>query len=309
MQAIEGISLIARGKAPEDTMQAPRSLLLEPEWPEYELLDSGNRMRLERFGEKRIARSEPKAWWKPDLPQAEWDQAEAVYDAEGNWTFRTGAAREWVLRRGGLCFLARFTGSKHVGVFPEQAPHWAWIEAQAQRPGGPPGKVLSLFGYTGAASLVAAQAGFHVTHVDASKPAIAWGRENVARSGKPDLPIRWLLDDARKFVARELRRGSRYEGILMDPPSFGRGPKSEVWKVEDQLPGLLEDCVRLLDAGRAFLVVTLYSIAASPYSIGNLLVDAMGSRRGNLEIGELALRNAHSEKRLALSIFGRWASL
>ena len=284
------------------------SHLLVADWPAYELLDSGNRMRLERLGDMRLARHEPKAWWKPDLPGSEWERADAVYDAEGNWQLSPTARREWNVRYGNLSLLARITGSKHVGLFPEQAPHWQWIAEQAQRARGRSLKLLNLFGYTGVASLVAADAGFAVTHVDASKPAIAWGRENMQQCGRPDLPIRWILDDARKFVAREIRRGNRYDAILMDPPSFGRGPRSEVWKVEDQLPLLLQDCAQLLSQDALFMLVTLYAIAASPFAIDNLLQDMLGARGGHIEVGELALRHGRSNKHLALSIFGRWSN-
>jgi 23S rRNA (cytosine1962-C5)-methyltransferase len=284
------------------------SHLLVADWPAHALLDSGNRMRLERIGDMRLARHEPKAWWKPDLPDSEWKKADAVYDAEGNWHLTPSAQREWTVSYGRLALLARITGSKHVGIFPEQAPHWQWIAAQAGRAGDRPLKLLNLFGYTGVASLVAADAGFAVTHVDASKPAIAWGRENMQRCGRPDLPIRWILDDARKFVAREIRRGNRYDAILMDPPSFGRGPRSEVWKVEDQLPLLLQDCAQLLSQDALFMLVTLYAIAASPFAIDNLLQDTLGARGGRIEVGELALRHGQSNKHLALSLFGRWSN-
>ncbi len=284
-----------------------RSHLLVADWPAYELLDSGNRMRLERLGQMRLVRYEPKAWWKPDLPPSEWDRADAVYDAEGHWRLSPTAQREWSVDYGALTLQARITASKHVGIFPEQAPHWAWISEQARAAGKRPLKLLNLFGYTGVASLVAAEAGFAVTHVDASKPAVAWGRENVQRCGHPDLPIRWILDDARKFVAREIRRGNRYDAILMDPPSFGRGPRSEIWKVEERLPPLLAECAQLLSEDALFMLVTLYAIAASPFAIDNLLQDALGGRGGTVEVGELALRHAQSNKHLALSIFGRWS--
>lgn len=273
-------------------------------WPEYELLDCGDRRKLERFGEVVLCRGEPRAWWKPRLPQKEWDRAVAVHD-EKAWTFKPGAPREWTLPLEGLTLLARFTEtSKHVGVFPEQWPHWRYVLEHGPRKGG--ARLLNLFGYTGAATLAALKAGFAATHVDASKPAIGWARRNLELSGLADAPVRYLLDDAIAFVKREIRRGKRYEAILLDPPAFGRGPKKELWKVERQVAELLADCRTLLSDNAAFLILTMYNTDASALMVQNLLSEALQGAGGSLEVGELALRQRDSDKVLPRSLWGRW---
>ena len=280
------------------------------DWPEYELLDSGNRRKLERFGRHMVIRSEQKAWWKPERPESEWAKAVAVHEDQGQWTFRRELPHEWTLRFDQLTFQTRFTDtSKHVGVFPEQSPHWRWIQEKAPaRSSQPAPRLLNLFGYTGAASLVAAAAGYAVTHVDASKPAVTWARLNQQLSGMEAAPIRWILDDAVKYVRREIRRNSRYEAILLDPPSFGRGPNKEIWKVERQLTELLDFCRQLLSDHARLVILTMYNIEASSLMIGNLLSDALKEFGGKISVGELALRQKDSEKTLPLSIFGRWSA-
>jgi len=284
-------------------------LILTSAWPGHQLLDSGGGRKLERFGDVLLVRGEPKAWGRPDRGPELWDRADAVFHESGRWELRRGAARAWTMDLGGLKLQARLTdNSKHLGVFPEQHPHWEWMDGRirAARAQGREVRMLNLFGYTGVASLVAAKAGARVTHVDASKPSVAWGRDNQIASGMADAPIRWILDDAVKYATREIRRGSRYEGIALDPPSFGRGPKGEIWKVEEQLVELLSLCRQLLSEQPLFLVLTLYNLEASCLMLHNLLGDVLHGLGGRLEAGELALRHQHSEKRLPLSLFGRW---
>lgn len=280
------------------------------DWSEYELLDSGNCRKLERLGKNILIRGEPKAWWKPDLQEAEWDRAVAVHRDGHGWDFRVRVSHEWPLRFDNLTIQARFTEtSKHVGVFPEQSPHWRWMQNKiAQSRGKTEPNVLNLFGYTGVASLVAAAAGCSVTHVDASKPAVNWARTNQQLSDLSLSPIRWILDDATKYVKREIRRGVRYDGILLDPPSFGRGPNRELWKVEKQLTDLLDICREVLSDHPLFIILTMYNIEASALMIGNLLSDTMRGHGGRVSVGELALRHKHSARLLPLSIFGRWES-
>ncbi len=264
-------------------------------------------MKLERFGRYTLVRSEPKAWWKPDAGGSLWDKADARFHDDGRWTLKKGAPRQWEMDLHGMRLQARLTeNSKHLGLFPEQFPHWEWMGKQLRAVKS--AKVLNLFGYTGVASLVAARNGAHVAHVDASKPSINWGRDNQMRSGLKDAPIRWILDDALKFGARELRRGSRYDGILLDPPSFGRGPKKEVWKVEDQISDLLGLCRQLLSEKPLFMIITMYNIEASSLMIHNLLSESLHGLGGKIDVGELALTHAHSQKLLPLSIFGRWSA-
>jgi 23S rRNA (cytosine1962-C5)-methyltransferase len=277
--------------------------ILSANWSEYQLLDSGNRRKLERFGHVTIVRDEPKAWWRPDDP-SRWGKADAVLGEDGRWQLKKGVPRQWVMNFNGVKIQAKLTdGSKHLGVFPEQEPHWTWMAEKLRS--RPKARVLNLFGYTGVASLAAAQAGALVTHVDASKPSIAWGRDNQHVSGMDEAPIRWILEDAMKYVGREIKRGSRYEAILMDPPSFGRGPKGEVWKVEEKLVELLSESRKLLSDSPLLVIATLYNLEASPLMIENLMGDVLGSLGGSLTVGELALKHEKSDKRLPLSLYGR----
>jgi len=259
---------------------------------------------LERFGDHLVIRGEPKAWWNEDARLGEWRKADAeIADAGGRWKLRENPSRAWILKYGKLSFEARLTDmSKHVGIFPEQEPHWSWLKERLSKRNRP--RVLNLFGYTGAASLVAASAGAEVTHVDASKPAMNWARHNQELSGLSDAPIRWILDDAFKFVAREVRRQRVYDAILLDPPSFGRGPKGELWKVEQQIGSLLENIRSLLNPKRGMIVLTMYNIEASSLMLKCLMEDYFPS--GNLEYGELALACSESNRMLPLSLFARW---
>lgn len=287
--------------------------LLTTDFPGYALLDSGNRRKLEDFGGIRIIRSEPKAWWSPVLPREEWAKAIATHEddsREGRWRFRGNVVPDpWTLRfRDAFVLQLRFMDrSKQIGAFPEQSPHWDWI-LKNPVPAGKPAKLLNLFGYTGAASLAAARAGWQVSHVDASKPAVAWGRRNQELSGLGKAPIRWIIEDAVKFCRREARRGNTYEAILLDPPAFGRGPDGELWKVERDLPELLKICRALLSPDARALILTLYTIDASSVLCGNLLAETTAHLDGGkIEIGELATRETSPAARLLpLSLWGRW---
>lgn len=286
------------------------------QWQEYALWDSGNFQKLERFGDVLLIRSEPKAWWKPVLSQQQWRKARAVCDAEGRWQFEKDCPREWIMAYQQLRFQIRCTDmSKHVGIFPEQSPHWEWIKNQLQQAkkskpaaGLPaePTRVLSLFGYTGASALVAASNGAVVTQIDASKPALSWAKHNQQLSGLRSIPIRFLLDDALKFLKRESRRNSRYDALIIDPPSFGRGPKGEVWKAEKSLPTLLEHCAQVLSDQPLFILLNMYALEASALMLGNLLSEIIGER-GSIEIGELALQPNYGNRPLPLAIFARWS--
>ncbi len=275
-------------------------------WDQYELLDSGDRRKLERFGEVLVVRGEPRAWWTPSLPQSEWDRAVAVHD-ERSWSFTGDAPREWTLPLEDISVLCRFTKtSKHLGVFPEQWPHWTALSDHGAPLRGERPRLLNLFGYTGVASLMAARAGFAVTHIDASKTAINWARANHEASGLGDVNIRYLLDDAAKFVTREERRGNRYEAVLLDPPAFGRGPGKELWKVEAQVTELLAACGRLLSDDARLVILTMYNTDASALMLRNLMLDAMPAAGGALTVGELALRHTASDKLLPRSLWARW---
>ncbi len=291
-------------------MRAP--VMLETEgWSDYALLDSGNGRKLERYGRYRIVRPEEQAIWSPRRPDREWDAADATFvgigeeDADGRWRYRTPLGETWPLAYDGIRFLGRFTAFRHVGVFPEQATHWEWLKARiATAPR--PARVLNLFGYTGLASLVAAQAGAEVTHIDASKKAIGWARENQEASGLRELPIRWICEDAKKFVAREERRGNHYDGIILDPPKFGRGPKGEVWDLFADLPEMMRACRRLLAPEPLFLILTAYSIRASFLSIHELAGECLAGIGGVIESGELVLQEEGGGRALSTSLFSRW---
>jgi 23S rRNA (cytosine1962-C5)-methyltransferase len=288
--------------------------ILETDWDSHRLLDSGNRRKLEQFGGVRLIRGEPKAWWRPALPASEWDKAAAIHEddaREGRWRFPGKAPREWELPFDAagqrLRLQLRFTdNSKQIGVFPEQSPHWRRLAALRSEAGGPPPRVLNLFGYTGAATLVCAAAGCHATHVDASKPAVAWGRANQRLSGLADAPVRWFVEDAVKFVRREAKRGNRYDAVLLDPPVFGRGPGGELWKVERDLPPLLDDCRAILSERAKLVLLTVYTIDASSILCRNLLAQMTCGMGGKITSGELAHRDEAGGRLLPLSLWGRW---
>jgi 23S rRNA (cytosine1962-C5)-methyltransferase len=278
--------------------------ILCSEWGAYSLLDCGSRRKLERFGDHLLVRGEPKAWWNEDARIPEWRKFDAsIADAGGEWKLNGKPTRSWILPYGDLRFEARLTDmSKHVGVFPEQEPHWRWLEERLHKRTRP--RVLNLFGYTGAATLVAAASGAEVTHVDASKPAMNWARHNQELSGMLKAPIRWILDDAFKFVAREVRRQRVYDAVLLDPPSFGRGPKGELWKVEQQIGSLLENIRAILNPDGGMVVLTMYNLEASSLMLKCLMEDYCPG--GNLEYGELVLPCTTSPRMLPLSLFARW---
>lgn len=294
--------------------------VLTPEWPDYELIDSGNSRKLERFGAWRIVRHEPKAWWNPVLPESEWKKAHASQDEEGRLTISPKLPPVWPLKLDlpngrAITLEARVSEtSRHIGLFPEQAPHWRLLadvaaRHKARNPGGPQPKLLNLFGYTGAASLAAQASGFAASHVDASRPAIAWAKRNQELSGLSGNPVRFLLDDVAKFVAREKRRGNTYQAILLDPPSFGRGPNREVWKVEGMIRDLLTDIRALLAPDAELLLLTMYNIEASALMLGNLLDDTLRGLPGQTLVGELAVPHTApgAESRLLpRSLFARW---
>jgi 23S rRNA (cytosine1962-C5)-methyltransferase len=276
-------------------------------WDDYELLDSGGGRKLERYGPCTVARPEPQCLWTPR--RADW-KADAVFDPEGEedagrWRFARPLDQTWPLAWGPVRFLGRFTSFRHLGFFPEQAANWAWIEQEVMGAARAP-RVLNLFGYTGVASLVAAARGAQVTHVDASKRAIGWARENAALAGLEDRPVRWICEDARRYVQREVRRGSRYEGIILDPPKYGRGPGGEVWKLYEDLPELIGQCAQLLSDEARFLICNVYAERISGLAVGSLLREALPGRGGRIDWGELALVEASGERAVGLSFYARW---
>lgn len=238
-------------------------------WKEFSLLDSGAFEKIERFGDIVMIRPEPQALWAKENEEA-WKNAHLEYKRQGRdgeWTIKQKVPESWNIHWEDLVFRIRPTSFKHTGLFPEQSSNWTWIRSNIE----PSMKVLNLFGYTGAATLVAASVGAEVTHVDASKPVVNWGKENAELSNLHDRSIRWMVDDAQKFVAREIRRGNQYDAIFMDPPAFGRGPEGELWQFEDHLPVLLETCVKLLKPESGRLLVNAYSLGFPALAIENLV--------------------------------------
>lgn len=287
-------------------------ILETPPDDDYALIDSGNGLKLERYGPYRIIRPEAQAIWQPALDNSAWQNVDAVFTGDtdeegmGRWRFSGPPLGEtWPMKWDGLHYHGRFTSFRHVGVFPEQAAHWRFVEDQISRAKRPV-KLLNLFGYTGLASLVAARAGAHVTHVDASKKAVAWARENQQMSGLEDKPIRWIVDDAVKFSEREVRRGNHYDAILLDPPKYGRGPKGEVWQLFEDLPHLLDVIAELVGNRPLFIVLTAYSIRASFFSMHEICQEVFGDLGGRLESGELVILSQNGARRLSTSLFTRW---
>jgi 23S rRNA (cytosine1962-C5)-methyltransferase len=281
------------------------TLITEP-WPDYGLVDSGHGRKLERYGRYRFIRPEPQAMWTP--ASAEW-RADGEFvgasdeEGGGRWTLGSGVPRDgWTLGWEDVRFRAQNTPFRHLAFFPDMAPQWAWMRERT----GEGAEMLNLFGYTGVGSLALAAKGARITHVDASKKSVEAGKGNAALSGMIDRPIRWMVDDATKFTAREVRRGRRYDGIMLDPPKFGRGPEGEVWRLEEGLPGLIADCRALLDANSRFLVLTAYAVRMSALAIAELVRQATADLGGHVEAGEMAVREEARGLLLPTAIFARW---
>ena len=285
------------------------NLLTSPKWEDYCLLDSGNGRKLEKFGPYRLIRPEAEAVWSPMMPETEWQKASgefipAAEENGGHWKLYQKIPETWNIRYRGMTYKIMFSNSKHLGIFPEQACQWDWAAGRVKAYGKPM-KVLNLFGYTGAISMACAQAGANVTHLDASKKAVAWAKENQALCKVPADRIRWILDDALKFVQREARRGSYYEGIILDPPKFGRGPKGEVWEFYKGFPVLLDACAAVLSDHADFMLVTAYAVKASSVTLNNALCEVTRGRRGIVSTGEVC----HCDKAgrlLSMAVYGRW---
>ncbi len=283
-------------------------------WADYELLDSGEGRRLERYGEYILDRPDPQCIWRKNHGDDLWRKADAVFqkkDGKEEWVTKDTFPHQWKLSYNELSFYARLTPFKHTGVFPEQSLQWEFMKEKLQSAKHKERseiKVLNLFGYTGIASLVCASEGVHVTHVDASRPSIGWARENQEASGLKDAPIRWILDDALKFCEREERRGNRYDSILMDPPIYGHGPQGERWEFFEFFPKLLSVCQNLLSDTPLFFLINAYAISSSSVMLDNLMQDIFSKKGGKIESGELALEEANSKRLLSTGIFSRWST-
>jgi len=280
------------------------TIVAEP-WDDWALIDCGNGQKLERYGPYKVVRPEPQAMWLPALES--WDP-DATFvpgsddEGGGRWVQHRPVPKQWELSRGAVKFDASLTPFRHLGFFPDMAPQWDWMRERSAD-----ADVLNLFGYTGVGTLQLSNAGGRLVHVDASKKSVEQGKANAALSGMADKPIRWIVDDASKFTAREVRRERRYDGILLDPPKFGRGPEGEVWRLEDNLAPLLADCRRLLDGNSRFLVLTVYAVRMSALAIGELVKQVLDDLGGTVEMGEMAVREERRGLLLPTAIFARWS--
>jgi 23S rRNA (cytosine1962-C5)-methyltransferase len=275
-----------------------------------------------------LQRPDPQIIWQPSLPNEEWEKAWAIFETRGkiaefnpasaqgygghsaegrgNWEIKKPLPNPWIIKFGDVKFLLKLSPFKHTGIFAEQAANWDFMIERFKDLKIERLKILNLFAYTGGATMVLAKAGCQVTHVDASKPAITWANENHKLNNLPSDSVRWILDDAVKFVKREIKRGVKYDGIIMDPPAFGHSPTGKTWKFNDDLPGLLSDCVELLSDNAKFLIVNGYATNSSALALNNLLEDAIKSHNGKIEFGELCLKQK-SGRMLSTGIFARWS--
>lgn len=274
----------------------------------YELLDSGEEEKLERYGAFVLARPDPQALWDKKQPSALWEAAHGRFvrtGKEGEWKLAPSLPKDWEVSFGEVSFVIKPTSFKHTGLFPEQEPNWRWLRERITKAGRPV-SVLNLFGYTGGATLAAAQAGATVTHIDASKTAVAWARENAMRSGLVDKPIRWIIEDALTFVQREIKRGNRYDLIVMDPPAFGHGPNDELWKIEEHLLPLLKLCQELLTEKPLGIQMSGYAAGYSPLAFAYNLEQFVQKFGGVVECGDLTIEEKGSGRVLPCGIFARW---
>ena len=306
-------------------MTAPHlNLLTSADWYDYELIDSGDLKKLERFGDFRFIRPEPQAMWQPRLDADAWvadglfraNKNDSDKNESGGWHLSKTLPESWQMRYQELRFVARPTPFRHLGFFPEQAAHWNWCAEkihQFQQKHNRRPRILNLFAYSGLASLHAAAAGAEVTHVDASKKAIAQAFENRDICGFHGAPIRFITDDASGFVAREIRRQRAYDGVIMDPPKYGRGPKGETWRIEEDLCPLLRQAAALLSDEALFLVLTIYAIRASSLAAHYALADVLKDWPGSIEAGELAIEESAvsglcTRRYVSQANFARWAA-
>lgn len=289
---------------------------------EYELLDSGNGEKLERYGSYILRRPDPEALWEKSKESIFWDKADLKFVRNGNktkWITKDGTPKSWNISYGDLKFSIRPTSFKHTGLFPEQLPNWQWIEkligsgkrsclkgAQGKTLRSEPISVLNLFAYTGGATLACAKAGAEVCHVDGSKTAVEWARENAKLSGLENAPIRWIVEDVILFLKREIKRGRKYDAIIMDPPSFGHGPKDELWKIEENFLELIKLCKEILSDNPLFFLINGYTAGYSAITYENNLKDIMKNYNGEIENGELVIEQSESDKLLPCGIFARW---
>ena len=285
-------------------------MFLADQWRDFEVLDTGGGEKLERWGEVRLARPDPQVIWPRALPDDQWLKADAHYarseQGGGAWTFKTRLPERWIISYKDLSFYVKPTGFKHTGLFPEQAVNWDRMRALISTRERP--RVLNLFGYTGGATVACAKAGAMVTHVDAAKGMVLWAKENRALSKAPEENCRFIVEDALSFVKREIRRGSLYDGILMDPPSYGRGPTGEVWKLENELYNLVTTCADAMSPNPLFFFINSYTTGFQPAVIGNILSRAVSARFGGRIDAEETCLPVSSGGVLPCGCTGRWTA-
>lgn len=295
-------------------MSSTLTLLPQINWTDYELLDSGEGERLERFGPYTLRRPDPQTWWRKSLSEQQWQAADASFVRttadKGEWRTRTAIPEYWPLKWQSLTALAHLTPFKHTGIFPEQSAHWQWLttavtEYRRQFPQEQP-RVLNLFAYTGLSSIVATQAGAFVTHVDASRSALNWARRNQEASGLDADSIRWMLDDVFAFVQREVRRGRTYHGLILDPPSYGHGPDGKAWNIQRHLGELLTACRQLLAPQPALVLLNAYAVSTSAVTLTNMLTSYLELPETEITAGELVLVESSGSRQLSTGIFARW---
>ncbi|AEV67743.1 class I SAM-dependent methyltransferase [Acetivibrio clariflavus] len=285
-------------------------MLLADGWKDYELIDTGNGEKLERWGKYILRRPDPQIIWPVNGNSKLWTKADAHYHRSssggGKWEFKRKLPERWQISYKGMSFHIEPTGFKHTGLFPEQAVNWDWIIDKI-RSAKRPIKVLNLFAYTGGATVAAAFAGASVCHVDAAKGMVQWAKENISLSGLADRPVRFIVDDVIKFVQREKRRGNLYDAVIMDPPSYGRGPKGEVWKIENELYPLVELCMDVLSKEPLFFLINSYTTGFSPIVVENILKMTLGKKhKGVISSGEVGIPVSSTGLVLPCGIFGRW---
>jgi len=283
-------------------------MFIAADWQDYEVIDTGDGEKLERWKNIVLRRPDPQAIWPKQQPEL-WEKADAWYHRSarggGEWEFRKKMPEKWTINYRDLKFYVRPTGFKHTGLFPEQAVNWDWMAGLIKNAGRPV-KVLNLFGYTGGATIACARAGAHVTHVDAAKGMVQWAGENRELSKVDETSTRWIIEDAGKFVAREIRRGNKYDGILMDPPSYGRGPGGEVWKLENELYGLVSACAQVLSDNALFMLINSYTTGLQPAVLNNMLTMTVQKYRGGSVVADEIVLPVTAGGVLPCGASGRW---
>ncbi len=286
-------------------------ILVTKKSKDYELLDSGEGQKLERYGEYVLSRPDTQAIWQRKLGNSEWEKADAIFShgaKSGKWNAKGKIKENWLVNLNGVVFSLELLPSKHLGVFPEQSSQWSWIEdkIKSRISSGQKVKVLNLFGYTGGASLVSAKAGAEVVHIDASKFAVDLAQKNLKSSNLGEKSVRFIVDDVRKFVEREIKRGNKYDVVLMDPPVYGKGAKKEVWKIEENLSPFLSKISKIISPDPLAIVLNGYASVYSAQTYRNLLENSFGSLGGDISFGEMSIEES-SGRLLPCGIFARWS--